>query len=1284
MNSGERAITDRFALESRVGAGSFGEVFRALDRETGQVVAVKRLHAHTSDPIAAQRFHQEARLLARVHNSHVVRYLAHGTDDEGRLCLALEWLEGKDLARRQRSAPLTLAEVLDVVAQGAEGLAALHDHGIVHRDVKPSNFFLLDRDDGKLHVKLIDLGIARALSEEAITLEGFRVGTPAYMSPEQARGDASITALTDIYSLGVVLFELLARRRPFTGRDPFAVLAQIVLQQPPRLLELVPTVPVELDHIVQRAMSRDLALRYQDIRAMADAVRRVEPPDASSGVAEVDATLALTPQLAVATAEQRVVTALFAGFKGAASETDPFERFEQIVVGHGGVAHRTLGRRAVAVFGIERSSGDEAVRAARAAMESSRAMQGARVALATCRVLTNAAGLSAEAIERGATQLEKPGDVIRVDATTARMLENHFRIEVVEGDSVLRGERTSIDESGPQLFGRATPFVGRDRELMTLDAFFAECVSEPVARGILLTGQGGVGKSRIRYEWAKKLRARENALVMLTARGDPVTARSPFGLLARAFRSYARIVDGEPLEKQRERVRDVLLRSVRASDRDRVGAFLGEMIGVPFEIGEHDALRAARADSMLRGDAMRAALEDWIATECEDGPVMFVFEELQWADTPSLKAIDGALRNLADRPLVVLAVGRSDQREAYRAALPNATQEITVGPLTKKPAQKLVREMLPETAPDALVDRIVERAEGNPFHLEELMRAVVSGQGEELPDTVLGMVQSRLDALGTEAKRVMRVASVFGLTFWRGGVVSLGGTERTQATEEWLQQLVTRELVTRRTASTVRGEVEYVFRNSLLRDAAYAMLTDEDRVQAHALAGAWLERAGSVDAASLADHYERGAERARAAHWHLVAADAALAGNDFAAAVKSAQRSVECGSAGVQAGRAHLIEAEAQRWKGDLDACLVLATQALSSFDEGSVDWYRALGEALVAASRTGKRDEVLRSVDRWRVAKPAADAISAAVATGARAASILSVTELIFATELMPSVRALGDGGVLEPSARARVAQAEAQLAIISGDLGRTLAETERSIREFQQAGDERNASLLRVNLANIAIELGRYVEAERVSREVLGSAARMNLKTLNAFAKHNLGRILGLRGDNAAGVVVERQALDYFVGQGDPRMEAFCRIYVSEMLQRLGRFADAEKEAQTAFDVSSSAAPMTLIPAAAQLAFVLLADGRADDALVAARQGLVRLEEVGHGEEGEANLRLAHAEALRATGREDEAREAIGEARRLLESRAAKISDAAVRESYLQNVAVNARTFELAQLLA
>src|SRR5262245_8028020 len=181
MRAGD-IVAERFEIEREAGSGGMSVVFRAQDRLTGQPVALKLLEAQ--DERAEARFRREASLLADLRHPGIVRYVAHGTGAPS--WLAMEWLEGEDLAQRLSRGGLAVVEAVTLLRQVAEALAAAHARGIVHRDVKPSNLFLPGGDISR--VKVLDFGVARHGRVSELTLTGARVGTPAYMSPEQARG----------------------------------------------------------------------------------------------------------------------------------------------------------------------------------------------------------------------------------------------------------------------------------------------------------------------------------------------------------------------------------------------------------------------------------------------------------------------------------------------------------------------------------------------------------------------------------------------------------------------------------------------------------------------------------------------------------------------------------------------------------------------------------------------------------------------------------------------------------------------------------------------------------------------------------------------------------------------------------------------------------------------------------------------------------------------------------------------------------------------------------------
>ena len=254
----------RFRLLELAGSGAGGEVFRALDEHTGGHVAVKRL-AGLDDEVSETRFLREVRLLETIDHPNVVKYVGQGRDGRGAPFVAVSWLEGEDLRRRQRASRLDEGQIIDVIRQAAQGLAAIHAIGVVHRDVKPSNLFITERADGSLHVTVIDLGIAHEGAQPALTLRGVMVGTPSYMSPEQILGNAALTPRTDVFSLGVVLFELTAGVKPYRGEDTMAIVAKIALLAPPRLSEILPGISEDLDAIVSRAMKKSAGERFSSV-----------------------------------------------------------------------------------------------------------------------------------------------------------------------------------------------------------------------------------------------------------------------------------------------------------------------------------------------------------------------------------------------------------------------------------------------------------------------------------------------------------------------------------------------------------------------------------------------------------------------------------------------------------------------------------------------------------------------------------------------------------------------------------------------------------------------------------------------------------------------------------------------------------------------------------------------------------------------------------------------------------------------------------------------------------
>ncbi|HSQ64905.1 MAG TPA: protein kinase [Polyangiaceae bacterium] len=1232
-------VADRFVVERLAGEGGMGRVYRALDRHRGEVVALKIVSKPGPSQREGQRTgsmgavnHAEARTLVELLHPNIVRCIAFGTVD-GREFLATEWLEGETLRDKLARGKLPADQALAIVRLAAEGLAAAHAWGIVHRDVTPANVMVLAGD--VLRVKVLDFGLAmQGLGDTR------SAGTVGYAAPEQARGDRPVDARADVFGLGCVLYECLLGEKPFAADTDVAVLARMFEGETARVTERLVGVPAAIASLLARMLAADPEGR---------------PRDAGAVAAELTALGVAAPELpstrSVTRSEQRVLSVLVARTDKAG---DARLHGELSSLGAQVDVELSTGQLLVCAMSGESSAAERAVRGARAALAIRRADARARVSI-----------VAASDAARGSSDAEEalPAEPsIVVDEDTARLLGDRFVVRG-SGDTLELVRDGGTYRSRTTLFGRETRCIGREREIALIASVFDECASEPDARVVWLTGPAGIGKSRVRDEVLRRIEIEPRAI--WSAQADPTRAGVPLGILAELLRSAANLSASEDATLQKAAVAD-LAAAIAPADRPRALEFACELLRLP--IAEPSLqLRAAREEAILMSDQLTRAFCDF-ALASTSSPLALVVEDLQWADLPSIRALDDLARMGRDRPLFVMLVGRPEAKDTHvRLLADRQPTGVSLGKLGGKAMEKLVSEVLGEGADAAVVASVAQRAGGNPFFAEELLRASQdSERASGSPTAAIAVVETRLSAFEPEARRVLRAASAFGQEFDARGAAALLGDATAEYVDAWCTWLAEREVLAQRAPG------RWFFRQGLVRDGAYAMLTDADRRTAHGLASEWLEREGRAAGSVLAEHYAKAGEPVHAARWLAAAASSALEANDLAACVELADRALPT-LHGLARGELLVIAAEAHRWRGEYDRAVASAREALELLPHGGPRFFRAAGELAAVAGVVGPVEAFESVVSLLASARPSDDAAkSAASMAWSRAALQLLVRGDARAEALLD----LAKDSASTDLAQARVEQAFALRAGIRGHLEELATRYEASVAALERAGDLRNASVHELNLVAALVELGQDGRARQRLAHGAAEAARRGLSSAVALGKHLEGTILAREGRLEDALAAEREALSTFTAQGSARMCGGVRCSIAEVQLRAGAHEESEKVAWQAVDDLRSARPGRA-RALAVLAMAQVARGERDAALATSEQAVTLAREAGV-EGGEALVHIARVEALALAGSPEVAVAKRAGRERLL-AQATAIRDPALRESFLGRVPENAWLLEL-----
>jgi hypothetical protein len=1089
-------LDGRWAVEYQVGAGAAGVVYRAFDLVERRVVALKLLVGALDLPDNPAT--REAELLRGIDHPGIIRIWEAGRLSElGLPYLAMEWLDGQDLASHQRNTPLGVREATALAVMVARSLGTAHASGLVHRDIKPANI-LLRRRMGSLDFVpelefepvLVDFGVAdRAPHEREGRASAPEIaGTPAYMSPEQARGDHRVDHRTDLYSLGATLFELLVGRPPHQGPSPIATLARLATTPAPRASSLRPDLPPPLDDALDWMLRTDPADRPGSAREVEKALSAALEQEVGPAFTAEEGSSRLT------VSATRLVTSLVAVGFGSTDRTAQQEAVADLS-GRGALAV-PLGREAVvAHLGVNEATGGEATTAL--SMAAQLAARGCAVGVASGRARLAPGSQGdvihpvGEVVDRAAALARSatPGEVLS-DATTSELGRGRYEFRIRGDGSAIVGGRLNSLRAGRS---GGAPFVGREAELAQILAAHDRARADGCSLVIAVTGPPGIGKTRLQKEAVARISSRSNASRVVVRRSEAYSQRHVLGTAADVLRSIVELRKGaSPEQVERalaERIGPQTMSELSADNQRVLSKLLGgdQLPEQTQEKGTRDALWLAMTDLVLR--------------TLSNEPLLLVMEDLQWADSESIAWLDHLLGRSSRHPLVLLACVRPAfwSSDAARFSARDLLR-IDLRPISHKAVRAIAESVLGARATEATLDEISAQAGGSPLFAEELARLAASGRDAPRAPTLEAAIQASLDALTPDCRDAVGRLSVLGQSCWASGLTALGAPRA----EEAMRELAAHEVLNQQSSSRFPETTEFVFKHALVRDVAYEALDPDSRATLHALAAEWLADMGE-DSATVARHFDLARAPERAALYWQRAARRALGANALGDALTMAEQALAFAQTPAESfERASILDAAWARTDpraAERESAVAAlersaydeATRALAAGARARYDDARGAGrevnERLLAASEAARRlgldDELARC--------------SATLASRAAFAGDFELAERQADQLLELAQRGVRDAKVDAYQARAIVRQAR-------GQVSAALEARKNAARAAKEAGLKEREAMLTTNVGFSLSSVGARQESrdalERglLLAESIGSAgatrhAQMNL---------------------------------------------------------------------------------------------------------------------------------------------------------------------------------------------
>lgn len=923
-----------YQVIEKLAGGGMGVVYKARDVKLDRFVALKFLPHHLDSEEHEIRFIQEAKTASALDHPNICTIYEIDKTSDGQVFIAMGFYEGDTLKKKLSQSRISIQEALHIALQITRGLSKAHEHGVIHRDIKPANVIITHEGV----VKIVDFGLARFVDDTRITHTGIAVGTLQYMSPEQVRGK-QIDHRTDIWSVGVLLYEMMSGNLPFSSTSEVGVIQSIINEEPTPIRNYLPNIPETLDKIIRKTLSKPIQDRYVLMQQLAHELEEINFQSEQLSSARTIASPISKPTSPSKAAEKRqlaVVVSRLSNYFELVEELAPgkmetfinqvHEMTTHIAGKHAAIVNKFTGEEIVTVFGLPASQEDDFVRAIRFAIEARGEIENLAASLDDRLSVGFHSGISGgsvvtEWIGSNDQQYHISGPPVQiamrlsaeatineilVSSECLRLIGPYFETQACNPIK-LQGKKEIVPycvlkESGLQSRLEAsekvgfTPYEGREKELNQLKSTFENVLQE---EGHLVTilGEAGIGKSRLLFEFREFLNSKSTKVVQ--GRAQSFGTQLAYFPFIDALRDLL-IARSNDSNSSSEKVLVSRIEKIDPGLSEFIPIYL-HLLSVPTEdytLPKH-----------LAGEDLRLAIQEALlgifTCSAKSEPLVLFFEDWQSADETSDDVLKQIVESLLNFPIMLLITSRPEKSFSFG----NLSQQTSMrlGPLNGSSSKAIIQSIIQaNTVPENLVKTIHEHTGGNPFFLEELCHSLLESgkiliqsgvavladawENIRLPETVEAVIRTRLDRLSSADREVLRVASVTGREFSR--VVLQQSIQDHSQLIRSLESLKSIGLIQQ---MTVVPEATYKFKHALTRQVVYESILPHQRKLLHNSVADSLEKLhpGRKEENSelLAHHYSQSEDWKKAAKYGLQSAQKISRLGQFSEALDLLQKS---------------------------------------------------------------------------------------------------------------------------------------------------------------------------------------------------------------------------------------------------------------------------------------------------------------------------------------------------------------------------------------------------------